>query len=49
MNLAHLYHEVHQLAWHYHWSEREILAMSRAKRRRYLALLSRELERSDEG
>lgn len=35
-----LYREVHLLALHYHWSEQEIMAMSRQKRRRYLNLLS---------
>jgi hypothetical protein len=35
-----LYQEVHALAWHYHWSEREILRMSREKRRRYLDLIA---------
>ncbi|MET0622209.1 MAG: hypothetical protein ABW250_04425 [Pyrinomonadaceae bacterium] len=37
--------EVHFLAWHYHWSERDVLSMTRAKRRRYVALLNEELER----
>ena len=35
-----LYTEVHHLAFHYHWSEAEILGMSTRKRRRYLELLS---------
>jgi hypothetical protein len=35
-----LYLEVHRLALHYHWSERDILALPRGKRRRYLALLA---------
>jgi hypothetical protein len=34
-----LYHEVHLLAFHYHWSESEILALTPAKRRRYIDLL----------
>lgn len=34
-----LYREVHQLALHYHWSERDILAMTPARRRKYLDLL----------
>jgi hypothetical protein len=46
--LERLYEEVHRLAWHYHWAEREILAMTHSKRRRYLALLRRELERERE-
>jgi hypothetical protein len=35
-----LFHEVHTLASHYHWSEAEILAMTVRQRRRYLDLLS---------
>jgi len=38
-----LYHEVHLLAFHYHWSEADILAMRPAKRRMYLGLLSETL------
>jgi hypothetical protein len=38
-----LYREVHVLAFHYHWSEREILAMSSRARQRYLRLLATEL------
>lgn len=34
-----LEHEVHFIAWHYHWSEREILALTRRKRRRYIDLI----------
>lgn len=37
--------EVHALALHYHWSERDILALPRARRRRYLALLADALAR----
>ena len=37
---AHLAQEVHTLAWHYHWSEREILAMPRRRRARYLELVA---------
>jgi hypothetical protein len=40
-----LYREVHYLAYHYHWSEQEILALSREKRRKYIALLADELRR----
>ena len=36
--------DVHYLAWHYHWSESEILAMSRQKRRRYVALVQQEVD-----
>lgn len=38
--------EVHFLAWHYHWSEHEILSLTRRKRQRYVALLQEELDRS---
>jgi hypothetical protein len=44
-----LYREVHQLAYHYHWSEPEILALPRAKRRTYLELLGDEIERLNDG
>ena len=37
---AQLTHEVHMLAWHYHWSEREILQMPRQRRLRYLELVA---------
>ncbi|MDH4185696.1 MAG: hypothetical protein OEV08_01745 [Nitrospira sp.] len=40
-----LYREVHYLAYHYHWSEREILEMTRDKRRRYIDVLADEIER----
>ena len=40
-----LYREVHYLAYHYHWSEQEILALSREKRRKYIAILTEELRR----
>ena len=40
-----LYREVHYLAYHYHWSEQEILALSREKRRTYIAILAEELRR----
>jgi len=40
-----LYREVHYLAYHYHWSEQEIMAMPRDKRRRYIAVLADELEK----
>lgn len=35
-----LWHEVHALALHYHWSEREILGLDLRRRRRYLDLLA---------
>ncbi|MEU6667874.1 hypothetical protein [Streptomyces sp. NPDC046727] len=34
-----LYREVHHLAFHYHWSEREIMDMARDKRRTYIDVL----------
>lgn len=40
-----LYREVHYLAFHYHWSEREIMAMPRKKRRKYIEILAEEIER----
>lgn len=40
-----LYHEVHILAYHYHWSENEILALPREKRKMYLQLLASEIQR----
>jgi hypothetical protein len=41
----HLRHEVHFLAYHYHWSEQDILAMDRMKRRSYITILADALER----
>src|SRR6185436_13608531 len=38
-----LYREIHLLAFHYHWSEREILALPGRKRRLYLNLLGEAL------
>lgn len=38
-NLNELYNEIHFLAYHYHWSEQEIMAMSIGKRRLYCDLL----------
>jgi hypothetical protein len=40
-----LYREIHYLAYHYHWSEHEILDMERDKRRRYIEILADEMER----
>lgn len=37
--------EVHYLAYHYHWSEQEILALPRNKRRAYIETLASEIER----
>ncbi|MDC4224029.1 MAG: hypothetical protein MPW15_07310 [Candidatus Manganitrophus sp.] len=38
--------EVHLLGFYYHWPLREILGMTRQKRRRYLRLLTDELDRT---
>ncbi|MFI6324339.1 hypothetical protein ACIBG8_42920 [Nonomuraea sp. NPDC050556] len=38
--------ELHYLAYHYHWSEQEIMDMPRERRRRYVAMLTDEIERS---
>lgn len=40
-----LYREIHSLAYHYHWSEKEIMDMPREKRRKYIDVLGEELER----
>lgn len=42
-----LYREVHYLAYYYHWSEKEIMDMSREKRRNYIAILADEIERQN--
>ena len=39
-----LFREVHYLAYHYHWSEGEILQMPRDKRRKYIEILADEIE-----
>lgn len=39
----HLFQEVHHLAYHYHWSESEIMGMTARKRGRYLELLAEAL------
>ena len=38
-----LLHEVHALAFYYHWSESDILRLDRRRRRTYLALLNESL------
>ncbi|NIM94487.1 MAG: hypothetical protein GTO18_12365 [Anaerolineales bacterium] len=43
--IENIYHEVHLLAFHYHWSEAEILGMTAVRRHRYLELLVDELGR----
>ena len=40
-----IFKEVHYLAYHYHWSEKDILGMTRENRRRYIEILSDEIER----
>jgi hypothetical protein len=40
-----LYRQVHYLAYHYHWSEHEILEMPRDKRLAYIEILADEIER----
>lgn len=40
-----LYRQVHYLAYHYHWSENEIMTMTRNKRHKYIELLADEIER----
>lgn len=37
-----LYQEVHRIASVYHWSERDILSLTRHRRQRYLALIARQ-------
>jgi len=39
-----LYQEVHYLAFHYHWSEHEIMGMTRDKRRTYIDVLADSIE-----
>ncbi|MGW2826965.1 T4 family baseplate hub assembly chaperone [Streptomyces sp. NPDC001443] len=41
---AALYQEVHYLAYHYHWSETEIMAMTRGKRHTYIDVLADAIE-----
>lgn len=42
-----LYRQVHYLAYHYHWSEEEILGLTRDKRHRYIEILAEEMERTN--
>lgn len=46
---AKLYQDVHDLAVHYHWSEQDILALSKPKRARYLGLIAEAMEAADAG
>lgn len=39
-----LMREIHYLAYHYHWSEDDILDMPRERRRRYIEILADEME-----
>jgi hypothetical protein len=39
-----LFREVHYLAFHYHWSEHEIMSMPRDRRRRCISVLADEIE-----
>lgn len=39
-----LHRQVHYLAYHYHWSEKEILDMPRQKRHAYIEILAEEIE-----
>lgn len=41
--------EVHHLAVHYHWSQAEILGLSRSLRREYLGLIEADLEQRQRG
>lgn len=45
INRRQLYKEIHYLAYHYHWSENELLSLTRNKRRDYISILSDEIER----
>ncbi len=40
-----LYREVHYLAYHYNWSEKEIMDFPRQKRHKYIEILAEEIER----
>ncbi|HSR98979.1 MAG TPA: hypothetical protein VLM79_18115 [Kofleriaceae bacterium] len=44
-----LYRDVHHLALHYHWSEQDILALTRPKREGYLGLIAETMEAIDAG
>lgn len=48
-DVALLYREVHCLAYHYHWSEAEIMGMPRDRRRTYLDVLAGEIDRLNSG
>jgi hypothetical protein len=40
--------EIHYLAFHYHWSENDILSMTRDKRRSYIEILAAEIEKMND-
>lgn len=44
-----LYRQVHYLAYHYHWSETEIMAMTKEKRMAYIEILADEMEALNHG
>jgi len=48
-DLDFLYRQVHYLAYHYHWSEPEIMTMAGNKRHKYIELLADEIERLNDG
>ena len=37
--------DIHLLAWNYHWPEREVLSLTRKKRRRYVEMVNEEIDR----
>jgi len=39
---AHLFREIHTLAYHYHWSETDVLSLSHERRQRYIGMINRE-------
>ena len=43
MNARDFYLQVHHLAYHYHWAERDILELSKTKRQRYIDLISQQM------
>jgi hypothetical protein len=45
VNDRQLLREFHSLAFHYHWSEAEILSLDRRRRRTYLTFLNDEFRR----
>ena len=38
----HLFGEIHTLAFHYHWSETDVLSLSHERRQRYIGMINRE-------